>query len=299
MSVAKESSAPAEVKKADDSTEVNPIGKVLATKRLFGRRIGSYKATSKRMVEGIHKLYIKLSESEDDTAKAEIKVSIAKKCYALFRNYIISFNALTMGKEDDKRVVPTSIVKDLKSALTDSVYDKFEKVLKIEKEELEKELPKELDPKVVEALKKYVEDHEKDHFIDKYEETLAELEKEIDSRKDEIKARRVPKSPKSSSSRDGKEAGSAEDLLQDCLKSVQKRVRGLKFTKNDYEYYSDSQSQLDSLLGEVTREIFRLKSSLKSRFAKVQKKSSPPRGRRRGRSSSIFANDQIHKGGSA
>lgn len=268
----------------------------------MGRRVGSYKATSKRMIESINKLSAKLSESEDEAAKAEIKFAICKKTYGLFRNYIISFNALTMGKEDDKRAVPASIVADFKKTLTDSVYDKFEKVLKVEKDELEKELPKELDAKTVAAFQKYVEEHEKDHFVAKYEETLTELEKEIESRKDEIKARRAPKSPKSTSSKGNKPDGHAEDLLQDCLNSVRKRVKNLKFTKNDFEYYSDSQSQLDALLGEVTREIFKMKSSLKARFAKAQKKSSPARSRstrRRGRSSSIFANDQIHKGGSA
>lgn len=161
------------------------------------------------MQEGIDKLNQKLSESEDDTTKAEIRSAISKKTYGLYRNYIISFNALTMGKDDDKRVVPSSIVRDLKSVLTDSVYDKFESVLKVQKEELEKELPKEIDNKVVDALKKYVEDHEKDHFVQKYEETLSKLEKEIESRKGEIKPKKSPKSPKSSSSKDK----GAEDLL--------------------------------------------------------------------------------------
>lgn len=246
-SATKEASAPAtEVKRADDSSsEVTPIGKILAQRRLYGRRIGSYKSTSKRMVESITKLNQKLSESQDDATKAELRSAISKKTYGLYRNYIISFNALTMGKDDDKRVVPSTIARDLKAVLTDSVFDKFEAVLKVQKEDLEKELPKEIESKVVEGLKKYVEEHEKDHFVAKYEETLSQLEKEIETRKGEIKPKKSPKSPKSSSSKgnakDSKDKG-AEDLLQDCLDQVKRRVSRLRFTKNDFEYYSDSQA---------------------------------------------------------
>ena len=145
-----------------------------------------------------------------------------------------------MGKEDDKRVVPTSIVRDLQAVLTESFYVKFEAVLKVQKEELEKELPKEIDGKIVDDLKKYVEEHEKDHFVAKYEETLSQLEKEIDSRKSEIKKKKAPKSPKSQSS-NAKDKG-AEDLLQDCLDQDKRRVSKLRFKNNDFEYYSDSQA---------------------------------------------------------
>ena len=242
-SAIKDASAPAtEVKRADDSSEATPIGKVLAQRRLFGRRIGSYRSTSKRMVESITKLNQKLSESEDETTKTEIRAAISKKTYGLYRNYIISFNALSMGKDDDKRVVPSTIASDLKAVLTDSVYDKFEAVLKVQKEDHEKELPKEIESKVVEDLKKYVEEHEKDHFVDKYEETLNQLTKEIESRKGEIKPKKSPKSPKSASSKGKDKDKGAEDLLQDCLDQVKRRVSKLRFTKNDFEYYSDSQA---------------------------------------------------------
>jgi len=238
-SATKEASAPATEVKVDDASEVTPIGKILAQRRLYGRRIGSYKSTSKRMVESISKLNQKLSESEDDATKAELRSAISKKTYGLYRNYVISFNALTMGKDDDKRVVPTTIARDLKAVLTDSVFEKFEAVLKVQKEDLEKELPKEIESKVVEDLKKYVEEHEKDHFVAKYEETLSQLEKEIEARKGEIKPKKSPKSPKSSSSKGNAKDKGAEDLLQDCLDQVKRRVSGLRFTKNDFEYYPD------------------------------------------------------------
>ena len=100
-------------------------------------------------------------------------------------------------------------------------------------------MPKEIDGKIVDDLKKYVEEHEKDHFVAKYEETLSQLEKEIDSRKSEIKKKKTP-SPKSQSS-NAKDKG-AEDLLQDCLDQVKRRVSKLRFKNNDFEYYSDSQA---------------------------------------------------------
>jgi hypothetical protein len=55
------------------------------------------------------------------------------------------------------------------------------------------------------------------------------------------------------------------------MKEVKGRIGGIKFYQDDYKLYSDTQSEIDSLLQEATKEILDMKKFTQERFDKVQK----------------------------
>jgi hypothetical protein len=58
-----------------------------------------------------------------------------------------------------------------------------------------------------------------------------------------------------------------EDRLHSILKEVSKRSDSVRFSKDDFEAFSEAQTQLDSLMRETVSEIFRMKQRLRKRFA--------------------------------
>lgn len=215
-----------------------------------------------------------------------------KNSYSLLRAFSYSYNYFDHPEKDaEKNHIPADFEAEIKEVLTDSYFSKFAAAIKAPKEEFEKELPEEVSAEVVERLLKFVSVKENDHIVRKYETLLAELSEKIDAQKkerdaiappkekrDSPKRPRKPKQKRESSSADDE---SLEDQLIQILRDVGKRSDSVRFSKDDFESYSEAQSQLDSLFRETVSEIMKMKQSLRKRFATVQAKKARTARKRR------------------
>ena len=123
---------------------------------------------------------------------------------------------------------------------------------------------------------------EKDHVITRYETHLSELTEKITAKIAERDAIQPPRKrdeserkEKKKSQRRRRNSGQSsdsplEDRLTDILKEVSKRSDSVRFSKDDFESFSEAQTQLDSLLRETVTEILGMKQKLRKRFAKAQ-----------------------------
>lgn len=101
------------------------------------------------------------------------------------------------------------------------------------------------------------------------------MTEKIESKTKERDAIQPPKERKSSPKRqrrsrsnsDSEESGDLEDRLHSILKEVSKRSDSVRFSKDDFEAFSEAQTQLDALMNETVSEIFRMKQRLRKRFA--------------------------------
>jgi hypothetical protein len=62
-----------------------------------------------------------------------------------------------------------------------------------------------------------------------------------------------------------------EDKFRDLLKEMKGRIGGIKFFKDDFKLYSDTQQEVDDLLQKPTKEILDIKRFNQDRFEKVQR----------------------------
>lgn len=58
--------------------------------------------------------------------------------------------------------------------------------------------------------------------------------------------------------------------MSSLLKKINDKSRLIKLKKDDFESYSDAQSQFDLLFDDVATEILKMKRNLRTRFNKVQ-----------------------------
>jgi hypothetical protein len=178
--------------------------------------------------------------------------------------------------------MPKDFEADLKKALTAANYAKYDAAIKATKEEYEAQLPAKITAESAEKLLKFVEDKEADHITSHYETKIAQLTEQINAIK--VEKPRAPKGEKkervrrnsdsddkkAAKPRKGKKEEPLEDQLHSVLASVAKRSDSVRFSKDDFESFSEAQSQLDALFKETVTEIMKMKQRLRSRFNRMQ-----------------------------
>ena len=221
----------------------------------------------------------------------EAKKDAARCSYTLLRAFAYTFNFFEHPeKEADRNYIPNDFEAELKEVLTDKYYPKYAAAIKATKEEYEKELPQEISAEVVERLLKFVSVKENDHIVRKYEAKLTDFTEKIDAKKKERDAIAPPREKREPSKRQRKDKKKRrnsqssndtplEDQLATILKEVGKRTNSVRFSKDDFESYSEAQNQLDALMRETVSEIVNMKQRLRKRFARVQSKKRTSRRR--------------------
>lgn len=170
--------------------------------------------------------------------------------------------------------------------MTNDFFEKFTAAIRSPKEDFEKELPDHVTEQVVERLLKFVSVKQTNHIVDKYEDHLKDLTGQIEDKTKERDAIKPPtkekerrnserrqRNPRRNSRRsnsDSDDSGDVEERLQSILREVSKRSDSVRFSKDDFESFSEAQTQLDALMRETVSEIFKMKQNLRKRFAKVQ-----------------------------
>jgi len=231
-------------------------------------------------------------ESSEDADK-----TCVRQAYQLLRQFCFSYNYLNNAEEADRFVIPADFESEIKEVLTDKYYSQFAAAIKASKDEYQKELPDSISSDVGDRLLKFVAVKEKDHVISKFESNITDLTEKVTAKVAERNAIQ-PAPPKREKSEKPKRAkrvrrnsgasdsnsSSLEDRLSDILKEVSKRSDSVRFSKDDFESFSEAQTQLDSLLRETVTEILSMKQSLRKRFARAQdgrgKRSNSNKGRR-------------------
>lgn len=61
-----------------------------------------------------------------------------------------------------------------------------------------------------------------------------------------------------------------EERFREMVKEVKQRVFSVNLKKDDFQTYSDVQSEIDSFLNEAVSEILSIKNNLKAKFDKIQ-----------------------------
>jgi len=179
--------------------------------------------------------------------------------------------------------------------LTATYFSKFTAAIAANKEDFEKELPDHVSKEVAERLLKFVAVKEKDQIISKCETHISELTEDITAKtkvRDELKppAKKSESKPKAKAQKKKKvvkqnsdsssDEAPLEDRLRNVLKEVSRRSDAVHLTKDDFESFSEAQSQLDSLMKETMTEIMRMKQNLRKKFARVQSRRGGSSGRR-------------------
>ena len=211
------------------------------------------------------------------------------------------------------------IKQDLMDLLSEDVFNKFKDALEKPVSQYDEDLNIELEDSVISKLRTFIADNDDALILAKIEAELSKLDKEIEARKDEPRPPRQKKpaakkqkqsqtSDKSKESKDHSDA-SAEDLFKQMIRKIQGRIGAIKFSKNDYQTYSEVQSQLDLLLRDSSNEINQIKMSIQRKFERAQADAPAPRKNqnnqrqrreRRKRSpnedqgESLFTKDHIH-----
>lgn len=96
----------------------------------------------------------------------------------------------------------------------------------------------------------------------------------------------------------GNDAGkTTEQRFRDLIKEVQDRVSQIKLEKNDWQTYSEVQSEVDNFLDEATQEIMSIKKGLRQRFENIN--AGKGENKRRSKSRSKFRKPRGSKKGEA
>lgn len=265
----------------------------LALGQLHGRRRNT-RTVLNRYLRSVKVLSEKLGKAVKESSDEQQKVAV-KSAHSLLRQFYYTFNYITNQARDAPRyAVPSEFEAEIKEVLTDSNFAKFEAAAKATKEEYEKELPMNISSEVAERLLKFLSIKESDHIKAKYNSVIDELTTQIDARKTLPKekkpkqTRRPRKDSKGSDASSGKAkkekkaakkpaAASIEEQLQAILKEVSKRSSAVRFSKDDFESYSEAQHQLDALHEETVSAIQNMKKSLRKRFMNAQKRVARPK----------------------
>ena len=198
------------------------------------------------------------------------------------RSFCFSYNSINKAQEAERFVVPADFESEVKEVLTDQYYSNFAAAIKASKEDYQKELPTSVSSDVCDRLLKFVSIKENDHVVAKYEAQLTELTDKITAKIEERNAIQPPPAKRDESEKREKKKtrkrrgsgassdSSLEDRLTDILKEVSKRSDSVRFSKDDFESFSEAQTQLDSLLRETVTDILGMKQKLRKRFANAQ-----------------------------
>jgi hypothetical protein len=260
--------------------------------QLHGRRRNT-RTVLNRYLRSVKVLSERLGKAVKESSDEEQRVAV-KSAHSLLRQFYYSYNYITQARDAPRYAVPSEFEAEIKEVLSDSNFAKFEAAAKATKEEYEKELPKSISTEVADRLIKFLSVKESDHIKAKYNSVIDELTTQIDARKALPKdpkekkpkqQRRPRKDSKASDASSGKAkkdkktgkkaaAVPIEDQLQAILKEVSKRSSAVRFSKDDFESYSEAQHQLDNLHEETVTAILKMKTSLRKRFQNVQKRAS-------------------------
>jgi len=248
-----------------------------------------YERIKAKFTEQLAKLAKKDAVNEKDgTPITDPEKQQVLAAYRLLRNFCISFNTVYQTKKDDDRQeIPEKHTQDIEGILgSKAVVDQFKKALKAENvDDSVKELPDSISEAVVERLLKFINEHDQKEIIEVLNKELDEMTTEIDkmrgeqkTRKSTIKKEKVaaektqlakqPKKPKKLAIDD--QGKTTEQRFRDLIKEVQTRVSSIKLEKDDYQTYSEVQSEVDNFLDEATTEIMAIKNGLRRRFENIQ-----------------------------
>jgi hypothetical protein len=204
-----------------------------------------------------------------------VEEEIVKDTYSLLRLFSLTYNQISLSREDNKATLPAAFEGELKKVLTEANYVKFDETFKVRGQDFAKSLPASLDKAVVEGVCKFVQTNEAEHINAKYEKDLTELTSQIDGRKGDTVTKERPQK-KREDQHHGED--SLEEQMTTLLKKINNKARGIKLQKDDHEAYSDAQAQFDLLFDDVAMEIMKMKKNLRVKFNKVQKGESDRRG---------------------
>lgn len=287
---------PAAPVESQDNTALQAVREELRNlqtqRRAFRQRLMRFQRSQKYITKH-------LPEHSKESSE-EAKTTCVKQAYQLLRAFCFSYNFINLDKDAEKFVIPADFESEVREVLTEEYYSKFAAAIKSTKEDFQKELPDSISSDVCDRLLKFVSVKEKDHIVSRYETNLTELSDKITAKvkerdeisppvkRDQSERREKPKKPQK---RQRRNSGSSqetalEDRLSEILKEVGKRSDSVRFSKDDFESFSEAQTQLDALLRETVTEILKMKQSLRKRFARAQT------SRRRSNSSSRRRNDK-------
>jgi len=244
-------------------------------RRLHARSLTRFQRAHKRIAG-------RLPDSAKESSEEAQKQSV-KDAYQLLRSFCYSYNfAKNSDREAPRFEMPKDFEADLKKALTAANYAKYDAAIKATKEEYEAQLPAKITVDSAEKLLKFVQDREADHITSKYETKMAELTEKINAikvekpREPRVKKERTRRNSDNSDDKPAKKAKKAkkeeplEDQLHSVLTQVAKRSDSVRFSKDDFESFSEAQSQLDALFKETVTEIMKMKQRLRTRFNRMQ-----------------------------
>lgn len=258
-----------------------------AKRRTFRRTLQQYERIKSKFTDMLAKLNKKEATEKDGAPAADPKKQQAIAAYRLLRNFCISFNTVYQAKKDeDRQEIPDKYVKEIDTLLGSDAADKFKKALKAETvDDSVKELPDQVSDAVVKGLLDFINKHDQEEIIKVLNKELDDLTADIDklrgeqkTRKSTIKKEKVAtektqqqkqaKKPKKINTDD--QGKTTEQRFRDLIREVQQRVSQIKLEKDDYQTYSEVQSEVDNFLDEATTEIMAIKNGLRKRFENVQ-----------------------------
>lgn len=204
------------------------------------------------------------------------------------RNFCISFNTVYQAKKDeDRQEIPEKYTKEIETLLgSKAVVDQFKNALKAETvDDSIKQLPDQVTEDMVTGLLAFINKHDQEEIIKVLNKELDEMTAEIDKMRGEQKTRKssikkekvaiekdkkekVAKKPKKINTEDA--GKTTEQRFRDLIREVQQRVSQIKLEKDDYQTYSEVQSEVDNFLDEATTEIMAIKNGLRKRFENIQ-----------------------------
>ncbi len=123
-----------------------------------------------RYQKSVKDLLDKLSDPKDATAADTVN-----NAYSLLRLFSLTYNHITLARDENKAAIPAAFEGELKKILGDVNFNKFSETFEVKGQDYTKSLPESLDALVINNLVKFVQAKEGDHINAKYDAELASL----------------------------------------------------------------------------------------------------------------------------
>lgn len=191
----------------------------------------------------------------------------------MLRNFVFTLNWIQEGKDADRYAINAKVKGDLDKLISAPIVKKFQEALQATKSGVEAILDGVPQAKAT-AVVTYVKEVEKAQVLDVLAKKVKELDQESEERKEEKQPprQREPKGEKVYEERK-QQAPEKKDNVKDMLSSVRARYSKVKFEKDNYAKYAETQEELDQLLFQFTDEIKHIKQDLKKKFKKSSQNS--------------------------
>lgn len=204
----------------------------------------------------------------------------------MLRNFVFTLNWIQEGKDADRYAINAKVKADLDKLISAPLVKKFQEALQATKSGVEAILEGVPQAKAT-AVLQYVKENEKALVLDVLDKKVKELDQESEERKEEKQPRREPKEPRAdgykggdrvyeerkqqvpSEKRDNRDGNNAKDMFS----SVRTRYSRVRFEKDNFAKYAETQEELDQLLFQFTDEIKAIKQDLKKKFKRSQNSS--------------------------